>query len=50
MDNYKDKLRTQQEEGERKLDAARDLETELRDRIRDLEESKSQSSSNANRG
>ncbi len=38
MDTYKEKLRNQQDDSDRKLEAARTLEFELRDRIRDLEE------------
>lgn len=50
IDNYKDKLKTQQEDSEKKLSASRDVEAELRDRIRDLEDAKLQSSGSSTRG
>lgn len=54
IDNYKEKLRAQEEESDKKLDSARAVESELRDRIRELEDSndtklKSSSSSNRDR-
>jgi hypothetical protein len=50
VDNYKAKLKTVQEESDRKLEQASDLESELRNKIRDLEDDRDHSARSANKG